>query len=106
DDRYEGGWIDTPKKLAQREQAIKLAMRKGNLGPSVPSDVFVWADNVEHEKGWQTRIGGNPWRPSDRPWPRDKNGVPLTFLGQICFADSQDILPCKLPGDVALIFGA
>lgn len=48
---------------------------------------------------------GIPWRPKGKRWPRGKRGIPLTFLGQICFADSKDILQCQLPGEVALIFG-
>jgi hypothetical protein len=105
DELGEGGWIGTPDQLAEREQAIRLAKTKGDLGPSVPSDVFVWADAQPWERPWLTRIGGRPWRPKGKAWPRDDDGVPLAFLGQICFADSADILPFKLPGEVALIFG-
>jgi hypothetical protein len=105
DDRGEGGWIDDPGGLARREQVIRMARTKGRLGPSVPADVFVWANTRLLDLPWLTRIGGAPWRPKGKPWPRDENGVPLAFLGQICFADSTDILPYKLPGDVALIFG-
>lgn len=105
DDREEGGWIEHPGELARREQALRRAKGRGDLGPCVPADVFVWADTQLRDLPWLTRIGGTPWRPKDKPWPRDSNGVPLAFLGQICFADSVDILPCKLPGDVALLFG-
>lgn len=104
-DRGEGGWIDGPIELAKREQAIRLAKTKGRLGPSVPADVFVWADQTLDDKPWLTRLGGVPWREAGKRWPCDEHGVPLIFLGQICFADSRDILPCELPGDVALIFG-
>ncbi|HZW07674.1 MAG TPA: hypothetical protein VFF65_11180, partial [Phycisphaerales bacterium] len=105
-ERRDGGWIDTPGKLARREQSLRLAASKGTLGPSVPSDIFVWADTALHDKPWLTRIGGTPWREKGKPWPKGNGGIPLVFLGQICFADSQDMLPCKLPGDVALIFGS
>lgn len=105
DDRDESYWIDCPGKLALREQAIRRAKTKGDLGPSVPADVFVWSEGRARDHPWLTRIGGWPWRPKGKRWPRDDNGVPLAFLGQICFADSADVLPCKLPGEVALIFG-
>lgn len=105
DDRREGDWIDSPGELARREQAVRLAKARRRLGPSVPADVFAWADSQVYDRPWLTRIGGKPWRRKGKPWPKDENGVPLTFLGQICFVDSADILPCKLPGDVALIFG-
>lgn len=104
-DRREGGWICSPSALAKREQAFRLAKAHGNLGPTVPSDVFVWSCGGLSKKPWLTRIGGKPWREKKRPWPRDEEGIPLVFLGQICFTDSKDILPCELPGDVALLFG-
>ncbi len=94
-----------PRGLALREQAIQEVKGKGDLGPSVASDVFVWALTDLPKQPWLTRIGGDPWRPAGKPWPRDKGGIPLVFLGQICFADSADLLPFKLPGEVALIFG-
>lgn len=97
--------VDCPADLTKREQAIRRAKAKGDLGPSVDIDAFVWAETKIHDMPWLTRIGGRPWRPKGKPWPRDKNNIPLAFLGQICFVDSKDILPCKLPGEVALIFG-
>lgn len=101
-----GTWVDNPGKLAQREQAIRRARSAGDLGPCVASDVFVWANTEIEDRPWLTRIGGTPWRPKGKAWPQDDNGVPMAFLGQICFADSMDILPCKLPGEVALFFGS
>jgi hypothetical protein len=90
--------------MALVERARRVAMTKGNLGPSVPADFFVWArEDPAHP--WLTQVGGQPWREEGKPWPRDPEGIPLHFLGQICFSDSADILPCKLPGEVALIFG-
>lgn len=98
--------IDSPGELATREQALRLARTRGELGNAIPTDVFVWADWCPDAKPWLTRIGGIPWREKGKPWPLDDNGIPLVFLAQICFVDSADILPCKLPGDVALIFGS
>jgi hypothetical protein len=50
-----------------------------------------------------TKLGGLPYRPSSIPWPRHASGEPMVFLGQICFADSLDVVG-ELPGDVLLIF--
>jgi hypothetical protein len=37
-------------------------------------------------------------------WPTGEHGEPLRFVGQLCFADSRDILP-EMPADVLLVFG-
>lgn len=103
--RDSGSWIDSPPDVARFEQARRLAGTNGDLGPSVPVDIFIWADGVLRETPWLTRIGGTPWREKGRKWPKGKDGFPLTFLGQICFIDSKDIVPFDLPGDVLLIFG-
>lgn len=97
--------IDTPGKLARREQAIRRVTSDRKLGEGYYSDVFVWSHRWRKDKPWLTKIGGRPWRAAGKPWPRDKDGVPLAFLGQICFLDSKDLFDFELPGDVALIFG-
>lgn len=99
------GSIATPADLARAEQARILAAQRGSLGPSVPADVFVWADTTLRDRPWLTRIGGIPWRSAQKPWPRWTDGTPLVFLGQICFLDSLDIAPRGLPGAVLLFFG-
>lgn len=100
-----GQSIESPGSLARWEQTMRYVRTKGTLGPSVPCDLFVWQHSRNAEKPWLTRIGGTPWRPERKPWPKGEDGVPLVFLGQICFVDSRDILPRKLPGDVVLFFG-
>jgi hypothetical protein len=50
-----------------------------------------------------TKIGGLPYRPASAPWPRLPGNIPLVFLAQFNFCDSQD-LTGKLPGDVLLVF--
>lgn len=99
------GWIDSPGDLVLREQAIRRARTHGDLGPKTSVDAFVWAESLGSDRRWLTRIGGVPWRPRKRAWPKDPDGVPLTFLGQIYFGDSKRLVPYELPGDVALIFG-
>ena len=64
-----------------------------------------------------TKIGGLPYRPAGKPWPvcdgpfkpsladlMPPAGSPMLFVGQICFADSHDLLRDELPGDVLLFF--
>jgi Domain of unknown function (DUF1963) len=68
-----------------------------------PTDVMVWAKGEPSSRA-VTKIGGFPYRPSGVAWPTDKQGEPQRFIGQLCFADSHDILP-GLPGDVLLVFG-
>jgi hypothetical protein len=103
--RFRGGrWIDGPVPLALREQAVRLAARHGDLGPSVEADVFVWSDSVDRERPWLTRLGGNPWRPEHAPWPTF-DGRPLLYLAQFYLLDSMDVLPFEPPGEVMLLFG-
>src|SRR5262249_34190722 len=49
-----------------------------------------------------TKVGGLPYWPADRPWPKNSAGLPYRFLAQLNFADSQDLLP-ELPGQVLLL---
>ncbi len=98
------GWIDGPGDIAIVEQARRVAAARGDLGPSVPADIFTWSYGAGSQRPWLTKIGGQPWRDTATKWPRDLRG-PLHFLGQICLADSRDILPPDLPGDVVLFFG-
>ncbi len=98
------GRPSSPGGVAFFEQARKLAGEHGDLGPSVPVDMFTWSDR-SGDPGWLTKIGGSPWREKHKPWPKAPDGTYLTFLGQLCFANSKDLFPFELPGDVTLIFG-
>jgi len=71
----------------------------------VPFDAFAWSRQRSNDP-FTTRLGGKPFRMKGAPWPKDSDGNPLAFLGQICFRDSLDVLQCSLPGDVACIYGA
>ncbi len=50
-----------------------------------------------------SKVGGLPYWPSNREWPVGKSGLPMSFVSQICFSDSMDIVG-KLPGEILLIF--
>ena len=70
-------------------------------GVQIASDLVFWTWDAPTAP-FLTRTGGVPYRDSQLPWPK-KHGVDLTFLAQICFLDSVDILP-SLPGNLLLMF--
>jgi len=61
----------------------------------------------EPSMGSSSKVGGRPSRPSG-VWPKDGKGRDLVFHGQLCFAESRDIVEKRiggeLPGDTLLIF--
>jgi len=74
---------------------------KLRTGKAVPTDVFVFAQG-EPKKRHVTKIGGLPYWPKNKPWPKSDAGDPYWFLAQINFSDSLDLLP-KLPGNLLTI---
>jgi len=69
---------------------------------SKPTDVFVFQEGRPPRRDL-TQIGGLPYRARNAPWPRDRDGAPMTFVAQLRFAESKDIVP-SIPGDILLIF--
>lgn len=106
-----GEMIVGPREIAELEQLRAEAVAKsgrglGGLGPSVPTDVMVWANGEPPDRA-MTKAGGLPYRPAHLPWPAGRDGEPATFIGQICFADSRDLISgLSLPGDVLTLFSA
>lgn len=93
-----------PGQVAVNEQLRAEAIAAGERPVRrFPTDVMVWAKGESTTRA-VTKIGGLPYRPSDVAWPKDKKGEPQRFIGQLCFADSRDIVP-RLPADVLLVFG-
>lgn len=82
-------------------ERIRDALRL-RVGKAVESDLFLFGIG-RAEDPRVTRVSGCPYWPASRPWPVGKDGVPLRFLAQFCFADSRDLFP-KLPGDLLVIF--
>lgn len=97
--KMEGTHITSPFHLYEVEM---LRKRFGLTGKSLPTDVFVMGHG-EPEQRDITKIGGSPFWPANKPWPKSKKGAPLFFLAQFNFSDSRDLFP-KLPGDILLIF--
>jgi hypothetical protein len=71
-------------------------------GKALPADLLVFGKG-ESPRREATKVGGIPYWPADRPWPTDDEGAPLFFLAQFNFADSRDLFPTSLPGDVLLL---
>jgi hypothetical protein len=93
-----------PGSLAVNEQLRAEAFAGSRYrGARIATDVFVWARGDPPNPA-MTKIGGVPYRSRSAPWPRDREGKPVRFIAQLCFADSRDISG-DLPGDVLLIFG-
>jgi hypothetical protein len=76
----------------------RLGLRTGR---ALPTDVFVFG-NGDAPRRDATKVGGLPYWPGNRPWPKDSAGVPYRYLAQFNFADSRDLFP-DLPGDVLVL---
>jgi hypothetical protein len=67
-----------------------------------PADAFVFSLGEPRRRA-VTKVGGLPYRPRAKPWPRGPGNDPMTFLAQFRFLESRDILP-ELPDDVLVVF--
>ena len=93
--------IENPFHVAVVEQLRAEAFAKSHA-LKVPTDVFVFAKGEPVHRG-TTKIGGLPYWPADKAWPTGDSGKPMSFVSQICFADSADFIG-PLPGHVLLVF--
>lgn len=91
----------SPVDIAAIEQHRRVDPPSGR---TTPADWFVWSTQPAVHP-FLTKLGGIPHREAALPWPHDAQGRPRTFVGQICFLDSLDIVGDGLPGDVLLVFG-
>jgi hypothetical protein len=67
---------------------------------TVPSDIIGFYPGVGARN--ETKLSGLPFRRTGLPWPRFRDH-PYTFVGQISFANSIDIIPESL-GRILLVF--
>ena len=93
---------------APGELALELAIRDATQDergpfPTLPTDVFVFGAG-EPEVPYLTKVGGRPYLAADKPWARTSKGEMMSFVAQICFLDSRNLVG-ETPGDVLLIFG-
>jgi hypothetical protein len=101
--RVDGYRVTSPVHLAVIEQIRTLYQDKLMRREKAPTRVFIFGKG-EGTHRHNTKIGGLPYRPRTRPWPTSREGLPLTFVAQFCFASVPFELP-QLPGDVLLVFG-
>ena len=98
----EGGPISTLYDLVLLEQTREEIAQFEDLGESVPTDVFIYGLG-EPTRRDVTKIGGLPYRPAEKPWPRTHDGIDYTFIAQFNFSHSHDIVG-STPGEVLLLF--
>jgi hypothetical protein len=100
DRNLEGEYVASPHHLYSVETLRdRLALR---LGAPIATDIFVFGKGEAPNREC-TKVGGLPYWPADRPWPRDARGRPYRYLAQFNFADSQDLVT-ELPGQMLLLF--
>jgi hypothetical protein len=99
---FSGEIITSPYHICNNEHLRREAYDQFDWGPAVPVDVFIMAEGEPPDRH-VTKVGGLPYRPADMPWPTTDDGTPLSFLAQIDFSDSKDLVG-ELPGDVLLAF--
>lgn len=72
-----------------------------NAADLVTTDLFLWSTEAATNRA-ATRLGGVPYMPRSSRWPT-RHGVVGSFLGQLNFADSRDLVPFA-PTDLLLVF--
>jgi len=103
--RYFGGnTVVSPMNLVQRERMLRKLKTELELSEPVPTDVLVIGYDEPEDRD-VTKIGGVPYWPCNKAWPKDDKGCPMEFLAQINFCGSRDILP-NVPADLLSIFVA
>ncbi len=96
-----GDRITSPISIAKVEQLRAEALHD-HAGETVLTDVFIFAKG-EPDKREVTKVGGLPYWPASKPWPKTKTGEPMPFIAQFNLSDSRDLVG-KTPGDLLLIF--
>jgi hypothetical protein len=94
--------ITSPCHLIIRELCVHHVLGDDWERDSTTTDVFVFSTG-EPPRRDITKIGGLPYRERGLPWPTTPQGDRLTFIGQLSFTDSRDVVG-NLPGDVLLVF--
>jgi hypothetical protein len=94
--------ITSPCHLIVRELCVHHVLGDNYEPDSTKTEVFVFSTG-EPPRRDITKVGGLPYRERELPWPATPQGNRLTFIGQLSFAVSHDLVG-ELPGDVLLVF--
>ena len=96
-------YVTAPGELALELAIRDAAQNERGPFPTLPTDVFVFGTG-EPEAPYLTKMGGRPYLADDVAWPHTDQGEATSFVAQLCFLDSRDLVG-ETPGDVLLIFG-
>ena len=88
---------DALTSLAIRDSASESV----RFGKAVETDVFLLSTGPPENLA-RSLIGGVPYWPEQREWPRDRDGRFIPFLAQFDFRGSRDIVNAE--GDILLVF--
>jgi hypothetical protein len=97
--------INSPADLALTEQWRLRMLSSTRVTRGVATDLLLPALGEPTNRAC-SKLAGLPYLRRGE-WPRSASGDPMAFLGQLCLADSRDVLLADrrlLPGDVLLIF--
>lgn len=95
-----GQW---PSALVARDRYIASLAADGIIRETIPTDALLLAD-AHGDDQTLTRICGHPIRPVASPWPVGDDGEPWSFLAQIDFRASRDLIDFDLPDDIMIVF--
>jgi hypothetical protein len=107
-----GDIIEGPKEVAVIEQIRDEVRQSNRLEKRIPTDLLIFGE-AEPSRPEVSKVGGAPYWPQEKPWPTKwpcprrgpKSKEPRTFIAQICFADSHDLIG-STSNDVLVIFAA
>jgi hypothetical protein len=96
-----GTSIFSPTSIAEVEQLRTEALSGNVLEPRLPTDLFIFAEG-EPDDQRATKVGGRPYWPTEREWPKCGNGQDAAFIAQLNFSDSADVVS-GLPGNLLVV---
>ena len=96
--------VTGPFDIAVVEQLRQEALHGTDPGPAAATDVFIFGLG-EAPRREMTKIGGVPYRSATLEWPRTDDGQPYSFVAQLNFRESRDLVT-ELPGDILLVFAS
>lgn len=94
------------EEAARRVQQDALAPFAARITASELPIISIATSAESPREASGSRLGGTPWWPKDRPYPRDVKGAPLFLLAQINFAEAPRLDPFPQRGLLQIFIGA